>query len=38
MDLFRRKFAFGQYIQHFAANIARGPDDGDVITHLVYPD
>ena len=32
-DLVRRKLAFGKNIQHFAAHIARGADDSDLVTH-----
>ena len=33
-DLAHRKLAFGEDVEHLTADIARGPDDGDSVTHL----
>ena len=34
MNFIHREFDFLEDVQHFAAHITRGPDDGDAIAHL----
>ena len=37
-DLIRGKAPLGEDVEHFAAHIARGTDDGDLVAHVVSPE